>query len=187
MSEQESSSITSGFVEPNISIDFQQMSEFSNLQEVPCRGFNCLYRAQRYGKYFMLKGLKPEYRNLSTFQSMLRKELEISIRMDHPNIVHVHSLETVPEVSPCIVMDYVDGRDLDTFLAENPTAAERRKVAKQIVDAMNYFHSLQVVHRDLKPSNILVTRNGNNVRIIDFGLSDEDQYAIHKEPAYTQS
>lgn len=43
-----------------------------------------------------------------------------------------------------------------------------------------------MVHRDLKPSNILITDNGADVKIIDFGLSDADRYAILKQPAGTE-
>ena len=51
---------------------------------------------------------------------------------------------------------------------------------------MEYFHSKQIIHRDLKPSNILITNNGNNVKIIDFGLSDADDYVILKQAAGTR-
>lgn len=50
---------------------------------------------------------------------------------------------------------------------------------------MCYIHGKQIIHRDLKSSNILIARNGNNVKIIDFGLSDADDYAILKQPAGT--
>ena len=44
----------------------------------------------------------------------------------------------------------------------------------QLLDALEYIHSLQLVHHDLKSSNILITRNGQNVKLIDFGLSQTD-------------
>jgi serine/threonine protein kinase len=56
----------------------------------------------------------------------------------------------------------------------------------ELLDAMEYFHSKQIIHRDLKPSNILITNNGNNVKIIDFGLSDTDDYVILKKAAGTR-
>ncbi len=48
---------------------------------------------------------------------------------------------------------------------------------------MGYLHKKGVIHRDLKPDNILITRNAENLKIIDFGLSDTDQYAVLKQPA----
>lgn len=51
---------------------------------------------------------------------------------------------------------------------------------------MEYFHSKQIIHRDLKPDNILITNNSNNVKIIDFGLSDADDYIILKQAAGTR-
>ncbi|MBR1487674.1 MAG: serine/threonine protein kinase [Bacteroidales bacterium] len=80
----------------------------------------------------------------------------------------------------------MDGVRLDEFLSGGPTAAARRKVADQLADALAYIHSKQILHRDLKPGNILVTRNGGNVKVIDFGLSDADDYAILKQSAGTR-
>ena len=39
------------------------------------------------------------------------------------------------------------------------------------------------MHRDLKPSNIMITRNGGQVKLTDFGMSDADRYAILKDLA----
>lgn len=60
------------------------------------------------------------------------------------------------------------------------------KILNELLDAMAYFHSKQIIHRDIKPSNILITNNGNNVKIIDFGLSDADDYLILKQAAGTK-
>lgn len=133
----------------------------------------------------MLKGLKPEFRQQPVYLELLKKEYALMVQLDHPNIAKAISKEIHEELGPCIVMEYIDGVKLDEFLAGKPSRQARRKVIDQLVDALAYIHSKQILHRDLKPSNILITRNGNNVKIIDFGLSDADDYAILKQSAGT--
>ena len=154
-------------------------------EELPGSGFNRLIKTKRQGRWFILKGLKPEYRDQAVYREFLKKEYALMVQLDHPNIVKAYAKEVNDAVGPCIVMEYIDGIRLDAFLAGNPSAEVRSKVVDQLVDALNYIHSKQILHRDLKPGNILVTRNGDNVKIIDFGLSDADDYAILKQSAGT--
>lgn len=176
---------TSSYMDTPDQGQFSIDSDYVILDEIPSYGFNRLIRAERYGKQFLLKGLKPEYLAQPQYVALLQKEFEIALTLSHPNIVRVYSFEQIPPIGPCIVMEYVDGRPLDHFLQEHPSTKMRQRAIKQMLGAMSYYHSLQVVHRDLKPSNILVTHNGNNIRIIDFGCSDADQYLALKQPSYT--
>lgn len=176
-------SSTSGQPTP---LDFSIQNEFSNYQEIPSKGYCRIFKAQRHGKWCVLKGLQPQHRADPLYMAMLEKEYHSAVRMDHPNIVRTIGIENDPVVGPCLVMDYVEGRTLAQFLGDNPSRSLRKKVIFQLLDAMRYYHALQIVHRDLKPSNILITVNGNNVKVIDFGLADADDYAILKEPAYTK-
>ena len=158
---------------------------FTDLVSLPSEGFNTLTRATRQGKQFLLKGLKEDFAASVLYQQLLRKEFDILVSLNHGAVVQAVGWENVPSLGWCIVEEYVDGMTLRTFLDARPPRQERRKVADELIDALRYVHSKQVVHRDLKPANILVTANGHNVKIIDYGLSDTDAWTILKQPAGT--
>lgn len=174
---------SSNFIYHNIQ---ETEAGFTNFMELPSQGFNILIKAKRFGKWFLLKGLKEEYRHNPVFQEVLRKEFEIMANLSHPSIVSVFSKEEVAPYGMCIVMEYIDGITLTEFMLQQQTEEQRLRIFYGILDAIRYIHSHQVVHRDLKPSNILITHNNRNVKIIDFGLSDTDYYTILKEPAGTK-
>lgn len=160
---------------------------FTDYKELPSNGYSRLFCAQRYGQWHVLKGLKPEYANDPQYTAMLSKEFTLTVELNHPNIVRALSQEQDPVVGDCIVLEFVDGRPLDEFLREKPDETARRQVLEELLSAMSYFHRKQVVHQDLKPSNILITHDGNHVKVIDFGFADSRAFSILKEPAYTQS
>ena len=175
---------------------------FHSIKEIETKGYSCLYTATKFGKKVILKGLKPEFKKERFYQDLLKKEFEISYFLDHPNIVKIIDFQNILNIGDCIVMEYVEGVTLREFVEsqrDNETTSQRvgeaqnridkrvyKKIFNELLDAMEYFHSKQIIHRDLKPDNILITNNGNNVKIIDFGLSDADDYVILKQAAGTR-
>ena len=159
----------SGFIAPHtISTNWSDIVLFQQ------RNHNMLYHAKRYGKYFVLKGLSADCQSITEYLFLQEKEFAFGISLSHPHIAETYSLENVEGCGRCIVMEYVDGTTLAEWLTTNPSKAARQRVMMQLLDALEYIHSLQLVHHDLKSSNILITRNGQNVKLIDFGLSQTD-------------
>ena len=102
------------------------------------------------------------------------QEFQLGVQLVHPNIVATYGLEDIDGVGRCIVQEWIDGITLGEWLNSNPTNTARERVVTQLLEAIDYLHGLQLVHHDLKADNILITRNGTNVKLIDFGLSAID-------------
>lgn len=169
-------------------LDFGELfsKKFTNIQPLysSVNGPIDIYTATRYGKRFILKGLKEQFRNDPIYTMNLAKEFDIGIQLDHPNIRRTIGIETIEGIGKVIVLEYVDGCMLDSLLdAKYMTSSTARSIAAQIADALRYIHSKQIFHRDLKPSNILVSHQGNVVKIIDFNLSDSEDFIILKNPS----
>ncbi len=173
--------ITNG--NPKIEDKFTDIEPFYSSEN----GFSKIFRARKNGKFHILKTLKPEFANNPVYQKILRKEFELGYNLDHPNICKILGWENVDGLGICIVMEYVDGITLKDFIKQgNISRNDAKKILSEICSGLDYIHKHQIIHRDLKPENILITRNGTNVKIIDFGLSDSDYHEIFKEPAGTQ-
>ena len=136
-----------------------------------------LFRVSRAGKHFIIKTAKD---GSSAQMELIRREYELSIALNHPYIVSLFTFEEVTPVGAGIVMEYIDGVTLTEFLAQNPSKKLRQRTVEQLLDAVAYLHRKGVVHNDLKPENILISRVDNTLKIIDFGLSDNDAYFLYK-------
>ena len=151
-------------------------------------GISVLIRATRSGKFRVLKALKPEFRGNQRAEAMLRKEFEIGYNLDHTGICRYFAFDREETIGNYIEMEWIDGCTLKELLTKKTLNVQTiRKIFCEICDALDYLHHKQVIHRDLKPENILITHNGSNVKLIDFGLSDEDDRYDYKIPGGTVS
>lgn len=177
----------SGFFLPNTSGDTKRDSYDLELIHTSENGFNELYRGCKNGRFFVYKALKKEYRGNNLYEELLKKDFNIGFSLSHIGICQYFGMIDFPTIGNCIIMEWIDGCTLESLIKEGqidkPLA---KKIICDLCDALEYIHRKQIIHRDLKPENIMVTNNGRNVKIIDFGLSDADSYNILKAPAGTK-
>lgn len=153
-----------------------QQSRFESIEQLDTQGATCdTFRVKLYGKLHFLKRLRPEYVGDIRYQEVLRKEFETGYQLEHPNLVRYISLD-----ADSILMEYVDGETLTQRLATHPDYFKNRKNAdrfvRQLLDAISYLHSHQVLHLDLKPDNILLTHIDDDVKLIDLGFCRSDAF-----------
>lgn len=99
------------------------------------------------------------------------RELDILMKIDHPNIIQVHSiLERGPKIF--IFMQYAENGDLLTYILKNEQIGELQCKAwfLQMAKALRYLHSHDIAHRDLKCENILLSQR-MNIKLADFGFA----------------
>lgn len=103
-------------------------------------------------------------------------EAGLIARLDHPNLVRAFDLFKHDGL-PVLVLEMVDGRDLEQVAELAPKQISERRVlhwGAAILDVLEYLHAQEppIIVRDLKPKNVMLDRNGR-IRLIDFGLAKE--------------
>jgi len=135
-------------------------------------GMGVVYVAEdtTLGRRVALKVLTPDLVSSRAFEERFRREARIIASLNHPNIVQIHSLETIDD-KLVIDMTYVEGGSLAD--AEGARRATLGQTLRSVADALTGLascHAIGVIHRDVKPSNILLGLNDVGL-LSDFGLS----------------
>jgi serine/threonine protein kinase len=123
------------------------------------------------GERVCLKLFHPKLFQETTSQARIRREMEVSLKLKHPNILPVRRV-VLDTQNPLMVMDYIPGKNLEKFQGNLPYVLPEVAVLLviPILRALEYAHRKGIVHRDLKPENVLVREDGQ-VFVADFGLA----------------
>jgi tRNA A-37 threonylcarbamoyl transferase component Bud32 len=94
-------------------------------------------------------------------------------KMTHPNVVTVFDLGNLPDGSPYMAMEFLDGVDLQKAVRQPGGMTLERKVAVivQVLRGLGHAHDAGIVHRDIKPANIFIIQKDGSVKIMDFGVA----------------
>lgn len=101
------------------------------------------------------------------------REVRITARLQHPNIVSIHEAGTWPNGEPFFAMKLIPGRSLEDVIATTSDLDRRLALLPAVIatcDALAYAHDQRVIHRDLKPANVLVGDFGETI-VIDWGIA----------------
>lgn len=118
-----------------------------------------------------VKVLKFDFQDDQDAIRRFQREAMAASQVLHKNIVEVYDVDEEDE-QQYIVMEYVAGTDLKTYIRENsPVSLELVvNIMSQILSAIDLAHKHGIIHRDIKPQNILITQD-NQVKITDFGIA----------------
>lgn len=153
-----------------------------------------------YMKYITIQVIKKSERSEVVFAAMDEMDVPVVVKKlqgANPEIYrgiaklrnsHIPKIYCVEEQGEelCIAEEYIDGRTLDVYLAEeNLTDVQKLELMVQLCEALEVLHQCKppVIHRDIKPSNVLITGDGV-LKVIDFDASR--QYKTEKNTSDTR-
>lgn len=117
------------------------------------------------------------------------REAQIIARLEHPGIVPVHDVGTLPDGRIYYAMKYVRGSRLDEYAAQGASLRDRLRKFQSVCDAVAFAHAHGVIHRDLKPQNIMIGSFGE-VLVLDWGVAkflDRENRSYSSYTTYSHS
>lgn len=137
-------------------------------------GTSTVYRAEHIALHEprAIKLLHPESLARPGAVEQLRREVDATSRIHHPNVVQLHDFGRSVEGHYYLSLELVDGESLAAALHRGGPLPVARALAyaRGILEALQAAHRLHLIHRDLKPGNVLVDRR-DQARVTDFGMA----------------
>lgn len=151
-------------------------------------GTASVYAARhRNGREAALKVLHPELARDAHSRKRFLREAYAANRVGHPGAVAVIDDGVMPDGTPFLLLELIDGTPLTAFRdeASRLSVSEVVAIGAGILDVLAAAHDAGVVHRDIKPSNVVVTAD-RRVKVLDFGIAKFHDATDH-DPLFTRS
>jgi serine/threonine-protein kinase len=134
----------------------------------------------------VVKLLRPQLSDEAEFRDRFLREARVAIQLRHPNVAQLYDFALDETGTGYMVLEYVDGRNLQELIAEGAIRSLRLKVeiAIQALEALGFLHRRGFVHRDVSPDNLMLTATADGeprVKLIDLGIVK----VLHGESAKT--
>jgi eukaryotic-like serine/threonine-protein kinase len=102
-------------------------------------------------------------------QTRMAQEAKFVAQLEHPGIVPIHDVGSLPDGRFYYVMKFVRGSRLDTVATTEPLPSLLR-IFLRVCDAVAFAHASGILHRDLKPQNVMIGAFGE-VLVMDWGVA----------------
>ncbi len=137
-------------------------------------GMGAVYRGERMTGDFdhvaAIKLIRPGALS-NALVERFQRERQTLASLSHPNIARLFDGGTTDNGDPYIVMEYVDGVALGSWITHQAASkAQRTQLFLDMCGAVGFAHQNLIIHRDITPSNILVAKDGT-AKLIDFGIA----------------
>jgi CheY-like chemotaxis protein len=150
-----------------------RMGNYDILTKLGAGGMGAVYKARhrRMKRVVALKVLAKAMAGSEAFVRRFQREVEVIARLAHPNVVMAYDADEA-EAGPFLVMEFVDGRDLASDVADGGplSAADAVECTGQAARGLGYAHGQGIVHRDVKPANLMRAVDGT-IKVADLGLA----------------
>jgi serine/threonine protein kinase len=153
------------------------------VDEIARGGMGTVYRARdrELGREVALKvSLLPGAE--AGLEDRLLREARVLARLEHPGLVPVHDVGTLPDGRLFYAMKRVRGSRLDHHFAAEPSIPARLRTFERICETVAFAHAHGVIHRDLKPENVMVGAFGE-VLVLDWGVARLRDEGVAAAPA----
>ena len=146
-------------------------TKYTSVKELARGGMGTVYSAEdrELNRLVAVKVLNTPDVTEDLRQRMIR-EAQIIARLEHPGIVPVHDVGTLPDGRIFYAMKLVRGSRLDEYAAHGASLNDRLRKFQSVCDAVAFAHAHGVIHRDLKPQNIMIGSFGE-VLVLDWGVA----------------